>query len=164
MSHTKRFFVWFPSKELIPSILGVLSKELSLYYIPIFLLFRFFFSVKEYGGQFKVYKSIRVLNRWSWITLGQLYSFSSSGSRDTDRWHINEALCATCQCLRCPISKKDATQKWFNSLDTNSKFTLVIELPFSGTLKNKLLAKVKMTMKTRTKGSRKNKQIFCTSA
>ena len=48
----------------------------------------------------------RVLNRWSWITLGQMHSFSSSGSGDTDRWHINEGLCATCQCPRCPNLEK----------------------------------------------------------
>ena len=48
----------------------------------------------------------RVLNRWSWITLEKLHSFSSSGSGDTDRWHINEGLCATCQCPRCPNLEK----------------------------------------------------------
>ena len=45
---------------------------------------------------------IRVFNRWCWITFGQMYSFSSSCSGDTDRWHINEGLCATCQCPLCP--------------------------------------------------------------
>ena len=48
----------------------------------------------------------RVLNRWSRITFGQMHSFSSSGSGDTDRWHINEGLCATCQCPRCPNLEK----------------------------------------------------------
>ena len=57
-----------------------------------------------------------------------MHSFSSSGSGDTDRWHINEGLCATCQCPRCPISEKNDAipSKWFNSLDTNCKrFTYV---------------------------------------
>ena len=48
----------------------------------------------------------RVPNRWSRITLGQMRSFFSSGSGDTDRWHINEGLCATCQCPRCPNLEK----------------------------------------------------------
>ena len=32
--------------------------------------------------------------------------FPRLGTRDTDRWHIKEGLCTTCQCPWCPISER----------------------------------------------------------
>ena len=37
---------------------------------------------------------------------GDRVVFPRLGTRYTDRWQINKGLCATCQCPRCPISKK----------------------------------------------------------
>ena len=37
---------------------------------------------------------------------GDRIVFPRLGTGDTDRWHINKGLFATCQCPRCPISEK----------------------------------------------------------
>ena len=70
----------------------------------------------EYGG---TRVSIQgVISLW-----GDHIVFPRSGNGDTDRWLINLCLSATCQCLRYPISGKwRDLPKWFNSLDTDSRW------------------------------------------
>ena len=44
----------------------------------------------------------KALNRF----VGDCVIFPRLGTGDTDRWQVNLCLCATCQCLWCPISEE----------------------------------------------------------